>query len=203
VLIFASPLYVQIKGNSAHSETKSYICLLTCASTRAVLLELTHGLDVNSFLLAFSCFVSRRGVPAAIISDNATTFRLSSKEIKQITRSSEVFKYLTDNRTTWKFIVEKAPWWGGFWERMIRTVKSCLKKTIGQATLTHKELSIVLTEVEAVVNSRPLSNTYVEDEKEGISQPLTPSSLVNGRRITNTPNGEYFEIVNNNETLRI
>jgi len=58
-----------------------------------------------------------------------------------------------------------------------------------------------LTNVEAVVSSRPL--TYVEDDKEGISQPLTPLSLVNGRRITNTPSGEYFEIniVSNNETL--
>ena len=54
-------------------------------------------------------------------------------------------------------------------------------------------------EIEAVVNSRPL--TYVEDDAEGISQPLTPSHLVNGRKIANTPNSEYFDIVSNNETL--
>ena len=180
-------------------ETKSYICLFTCASTRAVHLELTHGLDVNSFLLAFRRFVGRRGLPATIISDNATTFRSSAKELKRITRSPEVFKYLTENGVMWKFIVEKAPWWGGFWERMIRTVKSCLKKTIGRATLTQEELCTILVEIEAVVNSRPL--TYVEDDREGISQPLTPSHLVNGRRIANTPSGEYFEVVSNSETL--
>jgi len=135
---FAGPLYVKSKVNSSdhEGETKSYICLFTCASTRAVHLELTRGLDVNSFLLAFRHFSARRGLPATIISDNATTFRSSAKEVKRITRSPEVFKYLTENRIVWKLIVEKAPWWGGFWERMIRTVKSCLKKTIGRATLT-------------------------------------------------------------------
>lgn len=92
------------------------MCLFTCASTRAVHLELTRGLTVQYFLLAFRRFASRRGLPATIQSDNAKTFQSSSKEIRKIARSPEVWRYLTDNRITWNFIVEKVPWWGGYWE---------------------------------------------------------------------------------------
>ena len=55
--------------------------------------------------------------------------------------------------------MEKAPWWGGFFERLIRSVKNCLKKVVGNARLTMDELSMVIVEVEAVLNSRPL--TYI------------------------------------------
>ena len=72
-LDFAGPLY--IKGNAADSEdsdlNKVYVCLFTCASTRAVHLELTRGLSVQAFLLAFRRFASRRGLPATIQSVNA------------------------------------------------------------------------------------------------------------------------------------
>ena len=52
-------------------ELKYYICLFTCASTRAVHLELVESLDVDSFIRAFRKFSARRGLPATILSDNA------------------------------------------------------------------------------------------------------------------------------------
>ena len=119
-LDFAGPLYIKAGRTSAEESTqKVYICLLTCASTRAIHLELTEGLNAETFLLAFRRFSSRRGLPATLVSDNARTFKSASKEIRSITRSREVFCYLTNQRTAWQFIVAKAPWWGGFWERMV------------------------------------------------------------------------------------
>ena len=50
---------------------KVYVCLFTCASTRAVHLELTRGMNIQDFPLAFRKFASRRGLPATIQSDNA------------------------------------------------------------------------------------------------------------------------------------
>ena len=91
---FAGPLFIQ--GNS------------TCASTRAIHLELTQSLSVESFLLAFRRFTSRRGLPATLMSDNGKTFKGSSKEIVKIARSKEVTRYLSINGVSWKFIVEKA-----------------------------------------------------------------------------------------------
>ena len=111
---FAGPLYVSdSRRQSDDQQEKVYICLFTCAATRAVHLELTRDIGVETFLLALRRFAGRRGLPATMISDNAKTFKSSSKQITKIIRSSEVQKYLTRNRITWKFIVERAPWWGG------------------------------------------------------------------------------------------
>lgn len=60
---FAGPFYVKENVNNAEC-VKVYVCLFTCASTRAVHLELTRGLGVQDFLLAFRRFTSRRGLPA-------------------------------------------------------------------------------------------------------------------------------------------
>ena len=198
-LDFAGPLHTRQDGNQKKENSKCYICLFTCASTRAVHLELIPSLTVESFLLAFRRFTSRRGLPATLISDNAKTFKGSSREVQRIARSKEVMRYLSNNGVFWKFIVERAPWWGGFWERLIQSVKRCLKKCIGRTTLNYDELQTLLSEVEAVVNSRPL--TYVEDDQDGVTYTLCPSHLINGRRITSTPNGGHFEVVSTNASL--
>ena len=204
-LDFAGPLYIKPthvkQDQTANSEaTKVYILLnMTCASTRAIHLELTRGLSVPAFLLAFRRFVSRRGLPATLISDNAQTFKSASNELKKVVRSEEVLRYLAINRVTWKFIADRAPWWGGFWERMVKTVKQSLKKSIGRATLSYDELNTILTEVESIINPRPL--TYVYDDTESISYPLTPSHLISGRRITNMANSSHFEVVSTNNSL--
>ena len=121
---FSSEIQFLRNGNQEKENAKCYVCLFTCAPSRAVHLELLRSLTVESFLPAFRPFVSRRGLPAALISDNAKTFKGSSKEVQKIARSKEVMHYQSNNRVSWKFIVEKAPWWGGFWERLIQSVKS-------------------------------------------------------------------------------
>ena len=76
--------------------------------------------------------------------------------------------------------MEKAPWQGGFFERLIQSAKRCLKRTIGNAKLSHEELSTIVTEVELILTSRPL--TYVSTED--LEEPLTPSHLITGRRFS-------------------
>ena len=179
--------------------SKAYVCLFTCASTRAVHLELTRGLTVCQFLQSFRRFVARRGLPATLISDNAKTYKAASKEIVKIVRAQEVQQYLAENRVTWKFIVEKAPWWGGFWERLIQSVTKSIRKTLGRATLNFDELNTILIEIEGVINARPL--TYVYDDEDPLSSVLTPSHLIYGRRLTTLPNSAHFEIVSTFQTL--
>lgn len=64
--------------------SKAYICVFTCASTRAVHLELAPDLSVESFLLMFQHFAVQSGLPATLISDNNKTFKTTSKEITKI-----------------------------------------------------------------------------------------------------------------------
>ena len=91
----------------------------------------------------------------------------------------EVQGYFAGMHIQWSFNLEKAPWWGGIFERMIQSVKRCLRKTIGRGRLTMDELVTATTEVEVIVNSRPLSYLSAEDIKE----PLTPSHLITGCRL--------------------
>ena len=72
---------------------------------------------------------------------------------------------------------------GGFYGRVVGTVKRCLKKIIGKAKLNHDELNTVMIEVESVLNSRPITYLYEELETE----PLTSSHLLYGRRLTTLP----------------
>ena len=83
-LDFAGPLYITSskEGQANEVSQKAYICLYTCASTRAIHLELLCYLSVKSFLQSFRRFASRRGLPSTLLSDNAKTFKAGSKEVK-------------------------------------------------------------------------------------------------------------------------
>ncbi|GFT16828.1 integrase catalytic domain-containing protein [Nephila pilipes] len=58
-----------------------YIALFTCATTRALHLELVSDLTTDKFLLALQLFVGRRGLPHTIYTDNATIFHAINKEL--------------------------------------------------------------------------------------------------------------------------
>ena len=77
--------------------------------------------------------------------------------------------------------MERAPWWGGFFERMVGLVKGCLRRVLGSGKLSFEELLTTLVEVEGTLNSRPLTYLY-EDEVE--VDVITHSHLIFGRRLT-------------------
>ena len=177
---FAGPLFVKSKTGEM---VKSYLALFTCCVTRAVHLDLAADLTATTFLRCLRRFAARRGTPSLIISDNAKTFKASAKVIKRLHDNEEVRAHLESNRIDWRFILERAPWSGGFYERMIGTVKRCLRKVLGNAKLNADKLLTVLTELEATLNSRPL--TYEYDEVG--AEMLTPSHLIYGRRLLSLP----------------
>ena len=178
---FAGPLYVK---NCENTKIKVYICLFTCASTRAVHLEIVTNLTEKFFMLAFRRFCSRKSVPKTMISDNALTFITASKEFKLLTNSLSLKDKLNDYGAEWKFIPSRAPWYGGFWERMIGLTKNILRKILGTNCVNLEILQTVISEIEAILNDRPL--TYVSSESCD-PEPLTPSHLLYGRRITRLP----------------
>ena len=158
-----------------------YVCLFTCAVTRAVHLEVVTDLSTQTFLNAFRRFTARRSLPKKVISDNASTFCAASDEIKTLLESDQVRRYMANHRIDWIFIPCRAPNWGGFWERCVGLMKTCIKKVLGRARVTLDELTTLVTQVESVMNDRPL--TYIDSEDE----PLTPSHLLHGRRINTLP----------------
>ena len=164
-LDFAGPLY--LSHSKDNIQCKVYVCLFTCLSTRAIHLELVECLDVETFLRAFRRFHSRRGTPGRVLSDNAKTFHSASKEVINVIFSKLGMNRLKNQGIIWLFIAQRAAFWGGTWKRMVRSVKRCLRKIIGRSSLNVDELNTLLTEVESVINSRPI--TYLYDDQDGIS----------------------------------
>ncbi|GFW01838.1 putative RNA-directed DNA polymerase from transposon X-element [Trichonephila clavipes] len=157
----AGPLYV--KGGQ-----KSWIVLFTCATYRAVHLELTSSLSTDAFLLSLRRFIARRGRPRVIYSDNGTNFRGAHGELS-------------------------AAWWGGWWERLVRVLKELLRRTLGNSILTIEELQTVLCDCESVINSRPL--TYLSENSDDLV-PLSPAMFLVENRNLDVPDIDYRDTVN-------
>ena len=114
-----------------------------------------------------------------IISDNAKNFKLAKTCVDRIwsdvLRHKDVQSYIAQRAIRWHFIVEMAPWMGGFYERLIGSVKRSLKKNVGCLLLSLFQLHTVLKEIEAIVNARPL--TYCGEDIHDYPA-LTPSHFL-------------------------
>ena len=169
---------ITIKDGATGALTKVYVCLFTCTATRSVHLELAKDLSASTFIILFRRFCARFSIPKLIISDNGTNFTASAAYFHSLFSDLQVKDHLNEFKIRWKFIAPRAPWQGGFYERLIRVVKGCLKKVMYRRMLDWDELVTVLLEIEQCINNRPL--TYVESELADL-QPLTPNHLLLGR----------------------
>lgn len=178
---FTGPLYAADKGQCL----KQYVVIFTCAVSRAVHLEVVNNMSTLNFLQAFRRFTARRGIPAIVYSDNAKTFKRAAKDINNVLGSIQrenLDDYCSSRSIKWKLIAEGAPWWGGFYERLIRSLKTSMRKIIARMTITAEELRTVVTEVEGALNNRPLTYVYGEP---GEPMPITPADIVGGRQQLN------------------
>ena len=86
--------------------------------------------------------------------------------------------YYTSQTIEWKFVPEHAPHFGGIWEAAMKSFRSHFKKVVGELKLTFEELAKITSQVEACLNSRPLT-PFLESE-DGI-EVLTPGYFLIGR----------------------
>ena len=176
-LDFAGPFEYRVsKGEYG----KAYLALFTCASSRAVYLDLLRSMEVTDFKRCFKEFVGRRGNPSLMVSDNAKTFESMSKWLKRIRNNADVNTLLAKLGTEWKFNLSRSPWWGGLFERLVGMTKAVLYKSFGKARLSFDQLKEIVLEAEVILNNRPLG--YLEDDIQ--LPPLTPNMLIHGTNIT-------------------
>lgn len=179
---YAGPLHiVPYRRRGVHS-MKAYLCLFVCLVTKAVHLELASDLSTESFLNALKRFLSRRGPVAVLYSDNGTNF-IGAKSyldaMYQLLESEEYkdqFANVTrDNRIEMKFYPPLSPHFNGISESNVKSVKNHLKKIVGNQLLTFEEMTTVLSQIEAILNSRPLS-VLSSDPAEPLA--LTPAHFL-------------------------
>jgi len=147
-------------------------------TSRAVHLEVAHALTVDSFLNAFRRFLSRRGKVHTLFSDNGTNFVGAEKELRRTLcewNTNFLAEQLRQCGIRWQFNPPSASHIGGVWERLIRSAKKTFNALLLQQRVTDGCLSTLMTEVEYILNSRPLIPIVLGPEAQ---EPLTPNHLL-------------------------
>jgi chloramphenicol 3-O-phosphotransferase len=166
---------------------KRYGCLFTCLVTRAVHIKIAYTLDTDSYIMALRRMISRRGKPQRILSDNGTNFVGANRELRECLQNwnkGKINEEMVQQEVEWHFNPPAAPHFGGVWERLVQSCKRAIRAVVGKQTLTDEVLLTVMAEVEALLNSRPLTHvsTHLSDEEA-----LTPNHFLLGRPSPNLP----------------
>ena len=159
---YPSPVLIKYLPVRKPRFMKGYVAVFLCLATKAVNLELVPDLTTSAFIATLWRFILRRGIPSTIWSDRGRNFVGAESEIYRLLRQDEdsarvVHGFSTSNGITWKFIPERAPHFVGLWEAAVNSFKSQLKKVLGEAKQNFEKFSTVLTQMEACLNSRPLT----------------------------------------------
>ncbi|KAH7666448.1 Integrase core domain containing protein, partial [Aphelenchoides avenae] len=166
---------VKITRNLPPNMQKVWGVIFTCMATRAVHLEVVHSQSAAHLLLAFDSFVSRRGYPESVTSDNGSNIVLVSKTLDSIWREllqdEKTKSHCRQHGIDWHFIVAEAPWQGGFYEKLVHNVKRSLNTAVGRRHISLPHFTQLLTRVEHTVNCRPIT---FQSDSDIANTPIRP-----------------------------
>ncbi|XP_071579938.1 uncharacterized protein [Temnothorax nylanderi] len=191
---YAGPILLRTTKGRGQKAHKGFLVIFVCLSTRAVHLEVASDYTAEAFIAAYKRFESRRGLCTALYSDQGTNFIGADAQLRALfldaIRDHSIANTLANDGVQWRFNPPSAPHFGGIWEAAVKSTKHHLRRVIGDATLTYEELSTFLTQVEACLNSRPLSP--LSDDSEDLAA-LTPGHFLIGAAISAVPEPSLAE----------
>ncbi|XP_012524948.2 uncharacterized protein LOC105830274 [Monomorium pharaonis] len=174
-------------------------------SIKAVHLEIVSDLTSDGFLDALRRFIARQGCPEHLYSDNRTNFRGANNQLREMyacfnskNHRDAVNKFTLEHRITWHFIPPAAPHFGGLWELMVKLFKHHLKRVIGESLYTFKQLDTFVTDIEGILNSRPITSLSSDPSNLLV---LTPAHYLIGRPLTTLPEGDLTSVSANRLTV--
>ena len=165
-----------VEMNFLRRTLKRLCCLFTCLITTAVHIEVAQSLDTESFLVAVTRLIARRGYQSIIISDNQANFVGAANGLKAFMNESEKAKFESDlaqKKIVWKFNPPGAPHIGGIWERLVQSCKKVMIAIPDNQSLTDEELITTMCLVEQTLSAIPL--TAVSDDPEDLTAINTKS----------------------------
>jgi len=165
---------------------KVWIVLYTCAVYRGIYLDIVDSLSTEELLDSLEKFTCVVGWPSHTFSDNGTDFVGAQNLIKKLDWA-KLEGALNLKQIVWTFNPPSAPWWGGWFERLIKSVKELLRRMLGTAKITRRELESCLASISYAINNRPL--TTLNEDKEEL-RPLTPFMFMNDLPVGDLPERE-------------
>ncbi|XP_077280506.1 uncharacterized protein LOC143907537 [Temnothorax americanus] len=188
-LDYAGPILIRTSKGRGHRAHKAFIAVFVCLCTKAVHLDVVSDYTTEAFLAAFRRFISRRGLCEELYSDCGTNFVGADRVLRELFRASSadgrrLAHVAATEGVKWHFNPPAAPHFGGLWEAAVKSTKFHLRRVIGETTLTFEEMSTLLAQVEACLNSRPLQ--ALSDDPDDISA-LTPGHFLIGAPLLAVP----------------
>ncbi|GFX53429.1 integrase catalytic domain-containing protein [Trichonephila clavipes] len=149
--------------------------------------EVVSDLTTEAFLACLRRFIARRSKPSVIWSDNATNFKGARNilsEWNEICKSNRIQLFSAEEGIEWNFIPPASPHFGGLWEANIKSMKRILLRVAKSAIMNFEELTTLMAQIEAVLNSRPLSPLSSDPND---LNPLTPGHFLTNCAISSFP----------------
>lgn len=193
--------YIKEKRLRNKNKIKVYVAVFVCMVTKPVHLELVGDLTSDAFLNAFRRFVARRGKCKNLYSHNGTNFIGANNELKELhsmlysqENVNKVKSELLKDEIQWHFIPPRTPHFGGMWEAAVKSFKQHLKRTVGDTLFCYESFNTLLCEIEAVLNSRPLTPMSADPSDLNV---LTPGHLLIGQSLQAIPAPDYTDVKTN------
>ncbi|GFX74945.1 integrase catalytic domain-containing protein [Trichonephila clavipes] len=106
----------------------------------------------------------------------------------------ELAGFLVDENINWKFLPPRAPNFGGLWEAGAKSFKFHFKREAGNSKFTYEEFLTIMTQIEGILNSRPLTPLSTDIDDLSV---LTPAHFLIGRPITSISEPNIIHIETN------
>lgn len=198
---YCGPFYIKERKFRNRNKVKIYVAVFVCFATKAVHIEVVSDLTTEAFLACLSRFLSRRGRCTDLYSDNGKNFVGAKNEINDICKlinsnehNTKVSRHLIDQKINWHFNPLRSPHFGGLWEAAVKSFNHHWIRAVGERVLSYEEFTTLATEIEGILNSRPL--TPLTSDPNDLAA-LTPGHFLTGDSLMGVPEHSLMHLPSN------
>ncbi|XP_076659858.1 uncharacterized protein LOC143363138 [Halictus rubicundus] len=198
---YCGPFFIKERRYRSRTHIKVYVAVFVCLSVKAIHLELVSDLTSEAFIAALRRFIARRGHCINIYSDNGTNFVGANNELRDLREllqsddhNEKVKTFLADRSITWNFIPPLTPHFGGIWEAAVKSFKRHFWRIAGAERFTFEVFNTLIIEIEAVLNSRPLTPISSDPNDTLV---LTPGHFLIGDSLTSLRERDFRDVPSN------